>query len=184
MDNNKKYRGVSGPTILSFIVIVAVVLWMANQLQMHQQEMSYSAFESEVEDGNVTNVYINQNSAVPTGTVSVTLKDDDTARRVNVSDVREVQKLLDEHKIDYGMSDVPRESMLTTTLIPVLVALAGVFLIFFLMNRQNGGANAKAMNFGKSRARLTNQNEIKVTFADVAGLKEEKEDLEEIVDFL
>ena len=64
MDNNKKYRGVSGPTILRFIV--AVVLWMANQLQMHQQEMSYSAFESEVEDGNVTNVYINQNSAVPT----------------------------------------------------------------------------------------------------------------------
>ena len=184
MDNNKKYRGVSGPTILSFIVIVAVVLWMANQLQMHQQEMSYSAFESEVEDGNVTNVYINQNSAVPTGTVSVTLKDDDTARRVNVSDVREVQKLLDENKIDYGMSDVPRESMLTTILIPVLVALAGVFLIFFLMNRQNGGANAKTMNFGKSRARMTNQNEIKVTFADVAGLKEEKEELEEIVDFL
>ena len=99
MDNNKKYRGVSGPTILSFIVIVAVVLWMANQLQMHQQEMSYSAFESEVEDGNVTNVYINQNSAVPTGTVSVTLKDDDTARRVNVSDVREVQELLDENNI-------------------------------------------------------------------------------------
>lgn len=184
MDNNKKYRGVSGPTILSFIVIVVVVLWMANQLQMHQQEMSYSAFVTEVEDGNVTNVYINQNSAVPTGTVSVTLKDDDTARRVNVSDVREVQELLDENNIDYGMSDVPRESMLTTILIPVLVALAGVFLIFFLMNRQGGGANAKAMNFGKSRARLTNQNEIKVTFADVAGLKEEKEELEEIVDFL
>ena len=184
MDNNKKYRGVSGPTILSFIVIVVIVLWMANQLQMHQQEMSYSAFVSEVEDDNVTNVYINQNSAVPTGTVSVTLKDDDTARRVNVSDVREVQELLDENNIDYGMSDVPRESMLTTILIPVLVALAGVFLIFFLMNRQNGGANAKAMNFGKSRARLTNQNEIKVTFADVAGLKEEKEELEEIVDFL
>ena len=184
MDNNKKYRGVSGPTILSFIVIVVIVLWMANQLQMHQQEMSYSTFVSEVEDGNVANVYINQNSAVPTGTLSVTLKDDDAARRVNVSDVKEVQELLDENEVVYGMSDVPRESMMTTILIPVLVALGGVFLIFFLMNRQGNGANAKAMNFGKSRARMTNQDEIKVTFADVAGLKEEKEELEEIVDFL
>ncbi len=184
MDNNKKYRGVSGPTILSFIVIVVIVLWMANQLQMHQQEMSYSTFVSEVEDGNVANVYINQNSAVPTGTLLVTLKDDDAARRVNVSDVKEVQELLDENEVVYGMSDVPRESMMTTILIPVLVALGGVFLIFFLMNRQGNGANAKAMNFGKSRARMTSQNEIKVTFADVAGLKEEKEELEEIVDFL
>ena len=184
MDSNKKYRGVSGPAILSFIVIVVAVLWMANQLQMHQQEMSYSTFVSEVEDGNVANVYINQNSAVPTGTLSVTLKDDDAARRVNVSDVKEVQELLDENEVVYGMSDVPRESMMTTILIPVLVALGGVFLIFFLMNRQGNGANAKAMNFGKSRARMTSQNEIKVTFADVAGLKEEKEELEEIVDFL
>ena len=184
MDNNKKYRGVSGPTILSFIVIVVIVLWMANQLQMHQQEMSYSTFVSEVEDGNVANVYINQNSAVPTGTLSVTLKDDDAARRVNVSDVKEVQELLDENEVVYGMSDVPRESMMTTILIPVLVALGGVFLIFFVMNRQGNGANAKAMNLGKSRARMTSQNEIKVTFADVAGLKEEKEELEEIVDFL
>src|SRR5699024_5852692 len=99
---------------------------MANQLQMHQQEMSYSAFESEVEDGNVTNVYINQNSAVPTGTVSVTLKDDDTARRVNVSDVREVQKLLDEHKIDYGMSDVPRESIIDLVLIKKFLYLSDI----------------------------------------------------------
>ena len=184
MDSNKKYRGVSGPAILSFIVIVVAVLWMANQLQMHQQEMSYSTFVSEVEDGNVANVYINQNSAVPTGTLSVTMKDDEAARRVNVSDVREVQELLDENEVLYGMSDVQKESMMTTILIPVLVALGGVFLIFFLMNRQGGGANAKAMNFGKSRARMTNQDEIKVTFADVAGLKEEKEELEEIVDFL
>ena len=184
MDSNKKYRGVSGPAILSFIVIVVAVLWMANQLQMHQQEMSYSTFVSEVEDGNVANVYINQNSAVPTGTLSVTMKDDEAARRVNVSDVREVQELLDENEVVYGMSDVHKESMMTTILIPVLVALGGVFLIFFLMNRQGGGANAKAMNFGKSRARMTNQDEIKVTFADVAGLKEEKEELEEIVDFL
>ena len=184
MDNNRKYRGVSGPTILTFIVIVVIALWMANQLQVHRQEMTYTTFVSEVEDGNVAEAYINQNSAVPTGTVTVTLKEDQSKRTVNVSDVKEVEDLLEENGIRYGMSDVPKESMATTVLIPLLITLGGVFLIFFLMNRQNGGANAKAMNFGKSRARMTTQNEIKVTFADVAGLQEEKEELEEIVDFL
>lgn len=184
MDNNRKYRGVNGPTILTFIVIVVIALWMANQLQVHRQEMTYTTFVSEVEDGNVAEAYINQNSAVPTGTVTVTLKEDQSTRTVNVSDVKEVEDLLEENGIRYGMSDVPKESMATTVLIPLLITLGGVFLIFFLMNRQNGGANAKAMNFGKSRARMTTQNEIKVTFADVAGLQEEKEELEEIVDFL
>lgn len=174
----------SGPTILTFIVIVVIALWMANQLQVHRQEMTYTTFVSEVEDGNVAEAYINQNSAVPTGTVTVTLKEDQSTRTVNVSDVKEVEDLLEENGIRYGMSDVPKESMATTVLIPLLITLGGVFLIFFLMNRQNGGANAKAMNFGKSRARMTTQNEIKVTFADVAGLQEEKEELEEIVDFL
>ena len=184
MDNNRKYRGVSGPTILTFIVIVVIALWMANQLQVHRQEMTYTTFVSAVEDGNVAEAYINQNSAVPTGTVTVTLKEDQSKRTVNVSDVKEVEDLLEENGIRYGMSDVPKESMATTVLIPLLITLGGVFLIFFLMNRQNGGTNAKAMNFGKSRARMTTQNEIKVTFADVAGLQEEKEELEEIVDFL
>ena len=167
-----------------FIVIVVAALWMANQLQVHQQEMTYTAFVNEVEDGNVRDVYISQNSAVPTGTVSVTLKDDGTTRTVNVSDVDKVEELLQSNEVDYGMSDVPRESMISTILIPLLITMCGVFLLFFLMNRQGGGSNAKAMNFGKSRARMTTQNEIKVTFADVAGLKEEKEELEEIVDFL
>ncbi|HJD46268.1 MAG TPA: ATP-dependent metallopeptidase FtsH/Yme1/Tma family protein, partial [Candidatus Mediterraneibacter norfolkensis] len=167
-----------------FIVIVVAALWMANQLQIHQQEMSYTRFVTEVEEGNVKDAYISQNSAVPTGTVTVTLEGEDTARTVNVSDVEKVETLLQENDIDYGMSDVPRESMITTIAIPLLITLCGVMLLFFLMNRQNGGANAKAMNFGKSRARMTTQNEIKVTFNDVAGLKEEKEELEEIVDFL
>ena len=171
-------------TILMFIVIVVAALWMANQLQIHQQEMSYTSFVEEVEEENVTEAYINQNSAVPTGTVTVTLKGEDAARTVNVSDVEKVESLLQENDIDYGMSDVPRESMFTTIAIPLLITLCGVMLLFFLMNRQNGGANAKAMNFGKSRARMSTQNDIKVTFSDVAGLKEEKEALEEIVDFL
>ena len=167
-----------------FIVLVVLALWMGSRLQIHRQEMTYTEFVSEVQQDNVTDVYMDQSSAVPTGTVSFMLKDEDTARSVNVSDVDEVETLLEENGVVYELSAVPEESVFTTVLLPLLITLGGVLLIFYLMNRQNGGANAKAMNFGKSRARMTNHDEIKVTFADVAGLKEEKEELEEIVDFL
>ena len=167
-----------------FIVIVAAVLWMASQLQMHQQEMTWSEFVSEVEAGNVTDVYIEQSRAVPTGTVTLELKDDSSTRKVNVSNVEEVEDFCEENELEYRVEPVPRESVLSSVLLPVLITMGGIALIFFLMNRQGGGANAKAMNFGKSRAKMSGQNEIKVTFADVAGLKEEKEELEEIVDFL
>jgi len=184
LNNSRKYRGTSGPAIIMFIVIVAAVLWMASQLQMHQQEMTWSEFVSEVEDDNVTDVYIEQSRAVPTGIVTLELKDDNSTRKVNVSNVEEVEAFCDENGLSYRLEPVPQESVLSTVLLPVLITMGGIALIFFLMNRQGGGANAKAMNFGKSRAKMSGQNEIKVTFADVAGLKEEKEELEEIVDFL
>ena len=184
MNNSRKYRGASGPAIIMFIVIVAAVLWMASQLQMHQQEMTWSEFVSEVEAGNVTDVYIEQSRAVPTGTVTLELKDDSSTRKVNVSNVEEVEDFCEENELEYRVEPVPQESVLSSVLLPVLITMGGIALIFFLMNRQGGGANAKAMNFGKSRAKMSGQNEIKVTFADVAGLKEEKEELEEIVDFL
>ena len=169
---------------MMFVVIVAAALWMAGRMQTHRQEMAYTDFVAMVQDGNVEDVYIDLNSAVPTGTVSFMLKDAGETRVVNVSDVEEVKDLLDENDVLYSISAIPEESILTSILLPLLITLGGVFLIFWLMNRQNGGANAKAMSFGKSRARMTGQDEIKVTFADVAGLKEEKEELEEIVDFL
>ena len=184
MENKKKYRGVNWGSILLFVLIIGGILWMANKVQMHQQEISYSTFVKEVEAGNVTAADIRQNSAVPTGRVTLSLKDDSSVRSLNVSDVGKVEELLQKNDVKYSLEDVPKESIIMSAVLPSLITLCGIFLLFMLMNRQNGGTNSKAMNFGKSRARMSTQNEIKVTFADVAGLKEEKEELEEIVDFL
>lgn len=184
MENKKKYRGVNWGSILLFILIIGGILWMANKVQMHQQEISYATFVKEVEAGNVTAADIRQNSAVPTGRVTLSLKDDSSVRSLNVSDVGKVEEFLQENDVKYSLEDVPKESIIMSAVLPSLITLCGIFFLFMLMNRQNGGTNSKAMNFGKSRARMSTQNEIKVTFADVAGLKEEKEELEEIVDFL
>ena len=184
MENKKKYRGVNWGSILLFVLIIGGILWMANKVQMHQQEISYATFVEEVEAGNVTAADIRQNSAVPTGRVTLSLKEDSSVRSLNVSDVGKVEELLQKNDVKYSLEDVPKESIIMSAVLPSLITLCGIFLLFMLMNRQNGGTNSKAMNFGKSRARMSTQNEIKVTFADVAGLKEEKEELEEIVDFL
>ena len=184
MENKKKYRGVNWGSILLFVLIIGGILWMANKVQMHQQEISYATFVKEVEAGNVTAADIRQNSAVPTGRVTLSLKDDSSVRSLNVSDVGKVEEFLQKNDVKYSLEDVPKESIIMSAVLPSLITLCGIFFLFMLMNRQSGGTNSKAMNFGKSRARMSTQNEIKVTFADVAGLKEEKEELEEIVDFL
>ena len=180
----QKRRGPNWGSYIIFIVIIVGALWFMGQMQSAEQQMTYMEFLQEVEADNVAGPIINQNEDVPTGYVSVTLKDSGAIRKVYVSDVKEVEKLLLENKIEYQMTDVEDESLMTVVL-PSLITVGGIFLLFMLMNRQsNGGANAKAMNFGKSRAKLSTDSDKKVTFANVAGLKEEKEALEEIVDFL
>ncbi|MFR8345250.1 cell division protein FtsH [Mediterraneibacter gnavus] len=182
--NDKKYKGISGVTVVVFIAVVFFVLWMTSRVQMRGQEMTFTQFEQEIKDDNVTEVVINQNKAVPTGVVTLTLRDSKETGRVNVSDVNETQKLLDKNDVEYRISAIPQDSVLSTTVLPVVLMLVGFMFITMMMNRQSGGANAKAMNFGKSRARMSSENDKKVTFADVAGLQEEKEELAEIVDFL
>ena len=185
MNNNNKYRTMSGASVVMFIAIVFFALWFTGQMQQRDQEMTYTDFVQQVKDDNVAVAIINQSKSVPTGTVTVTLKSPHSSRVVYVSDVNKAQELLSDHKVKYDILKVPEDTMFTTVVVPVLITMAGVFLIFLLMNRQGGGgANAKAMNFGKSRARLNSPADKQVTFAEVAGLKEEKEELEEIVDFL
>ena len=185
MNNNNKYRTMSGASVVMFIAIVFFALWFTGQMQQRDQEITYSQFIKELKDGNVADAIINQSKSVPTGTVTVNLKNPHGSRIVNITDVNETRELLDKYDVVYRVLKVQEETILTTILVPVLITMAGVFLIFMLMNRQGGGgANAKAMNFGKSRARLNSPADKQVTFAEVAGLKEEKEELEEIVDFL
>ena len=182
--NNKKYKSMGGATFLTFIVIVFLALWLTNRFQVKDQEMTNQSFVQEVKDKNVQDVTIKQNKTVPTGVVTVTIKDSGAVIQVTTSDVEKTQEMLNKAGIEYKLLDVPQDSWFTTILIPLLITFLGITVIFMFMNRQGGGANAKAMNFGKSRAKMTTDTDKKVTFADVAGLKEEKEELEEIVDFL
>jgi len=177
-----RQRG-GGATIISFVVIVIIALWLMSRFQAGIQEMTFTEFQEALRGNRVEEVIINQNRTVPTGVVRVSLAEGQE-RRVNVSDVNEVRAMLRTHNIDYRMGNVPEENWLTTLMLPIVIAMVCVLLLFMLLSRQNGGANAKAMNFGKSRARMATEKDVKVTFADVAGLQEEKEALEEIVDFL
>ena len=139
-------------------------------------------FVSEMEEGLVVDVEIHPNVQVPTGMLRITLRDNQQ-RNLYVSDVVEVQELVKSYNIEPIVKDVPQENWFITELLPLLMLLVVVVFMFSMMNAQNAGnSGGKMMNFGKSRARLMTGGEV--TLKDVAGLKEEKEDLEEIVDFL
>lgn len=186
--NEKKGRGLSGVTLLIFVVFLFAALWFTNQFDQKEKELTWKQFQKVIEKDNVESVVISQNKNVPTGRVEIELKDkktsDSEVKYYYVSDVNDIQDYLKDKNIEYEMPDVPQDSWLTTTIVPMLLMFGGILIIFFFMNRQGGGANAKAMSFGKSRARLSTEMDKKITFAQVAGLTEEKEELEEIVDFL
>lgn len=184
MNESNRRAGISPVSFGLFIVIVLFTLWVMGQNQMRKQEMTYPRFCQEVAAGNIEDVYIQQNEEVPTGTVVATMSDTGASVRVYVSDVSAVQELLQKYELDYANSNVAENKWLREIVLPTALCLAAVMLLFFMMNRQGGGANAKAMNFGRNRARMNSPEDMKVTFDSVAGLKEEKEELQEIVDFL
>ena len=183
MDSNKN-RGFGGATFILFLVTLFAVFWFTNQAQNRDREFTYREYQEALENGDIQRAVINQDRSIPTGQIVFTLDDGET-KTLNVSNVNEVQEQLEEEKIDFIVTSVPEESWITTVLLPMGISIVAVLVVFLLMNRQaGGGANAKAMNFGKSRAKMSTDKDKKVNFDKVAGLKEEKEELEEIVDFL
>nr|WP_101878079.1 ATP-dependent zinc metalloprotease FtsH [Lachnoclostridium edouardi] len=146
--------------------------------------MSRQGFVEALDSGNVESISIQPNKETPTGEVTLKLKGDKNDYHVNVSDVKEIENMLEERGLDYTMDDVPHESYMMTVILPVILTGIMVVAIFAFMNLRagGGGTNAKMMNFGKSRARISRDS--KVNFKKVAGLQEEKEELEEVVDFL
>lgn len=178
----KQFRGLG----FYFILIGAAVLvwYLISSSLTSGASYTYGEFVNALKNGTVVSVEIVQNREVPTGKVEILLNTNQV-KDLYVSNVEETEKLLKEYGItNYIMEDVRRESFLATTLLPCLVTFVVVFLIFSLMNNQSSGGGSKVMNFGKSRAKMTTDQNKLVTFKNVAGLDEEKEELEEIVDFL
>lgn len=172
---------------LYLILIVALIgcyFYLNNQVT-NQSNYTLASLEKAAEDQNITSAKIIQNREVPTGSVVVEIVGQGQ-KRLFVTDVTEVEAMLRENGVDPVVENVPQENVFMTTLLPILLSTGLIILIFVMMNRQmsGGSGNAKMMNFGKSRARMMSPDDKKVTFQNVAGLQEEKEDLVEVVDFL
>ena len=172
-----------------YLVLVAALIagyLFLNQQVTTQNDYSWQQLESALENDQVVGARIRQNQEVPTGSVVVDILNEGQ-KIVYVTDVREAEQLLKENQVYPDVEDVPRDNVFLSTLFPVLLTGGLVIMIILMMNRQmsgGGGSNAKMMNFGKSRARMSSPEDKKITFQNVAGLEEEKEDLVEVVDFL
>ena len=179
----KNYRGIG--FYIGLVLIVILVWYLLGNSQDTAGAYTYAEFEKALDKDEGVAVTIQQNREIPTGVLRITLKNEQSVK-LNVSDVNDAQQLMEKYDFDsYVMRNVPSENWLTS-LLPLLVVFAAMFILFMMMNNQNAGAggNSKMMNFGKSRAKMSTDENKKVTFDNVAGLREEKEELEEIVDFL
>ena len=184
--NSKRnsFRGIGFYALLIFIVMA---VWTFLDGNGTTSSYTREAFEKDIESGNAEAIQIVQNREVPTGSVVVKLSDS-TQKVLVVSDVNEVISYLeDEDVLNYTLENVPAENWLVM-LLPYVLVIGAMFFFFMMMSNQAaanaGGGGNKMMNFGKSRAKMMTDETKRVTFANVAGLKEEKEELEEIVDFL
>ena len=165
------------------ILLLLAAIWVS---QMHNMpsDYSYDSFMKDLENSNIYAAEINQNEQVPTGYLRVTLTGGGE-RTLYVTDVGEMEELLRDHNVRVMVKNVPQENWFLNYVLPILVGLIVLVFIFVMLNAQNNNAgnnNSKMMNFGKSRARMAADTGI--TLKDVAGLMEEKEELEEIIDFL
>lgn len=180
----QKNRGIGGLSTLIIILFVVGLYWFIGQMSQQQRSFSNKEFTDAIAQDRIESVVIVQDKAVPTGSLEIRLKGEEDIKVLQVSDVNAAQETLSNAGItNIQIIDVPEDSWFMTTLLPTLLMIAALIFVFMLMNRPTG-ANAKAMNFGRNRAKMSNPSDKHITFAQVAGLQEEKEELEEIVDFL
>ena len=176
----------NGKTINSyfiFIILLLLVIFGLNLLNNRTDEYTKAEFIADLDAGNVSEVVVQPNGEAPTGYLEIQMKNG-VSHKLYATDITELETLVREYGIDPVVNDIERENWFLTYMLPMLVVLAvGIFLFMMMNAQQAGGGNGKMMNFGKSRAKMT-LGDKSVTFAQVAGLKEEKEELEEIVDFL
>ena len=176
----------NGKTINSyfiFIILLLLVIFGLNLLNNRTDEYTKAEFIADLDAGNVSEVVVQPNGEAPTGYLKIQMKNG-ASHKLYATDITELETLVREYGFDPVVNDIERENWFLTYMLPMLVVLAvGIFLFMMMNAQQAGGGNGKMMNFGKSRAKMT-LGDKSVTFAQVAGLKEEKEELEEIVDFL
>ena len=176
----------NGKTINSyfiFIILLLLVIFGLNLLNNCTDEYTKAEFIADLDAGNVSEVVVQPNGEAPTGYLEIQMKNG-VSHKLYATDITELETLVREYGFDPMVNDIERENWFLTYMLPMLVVLAvGIFLFMMMNAQQAGGGNGKMMNFGKSRAKMT-LGDKSVTFAQVAGLKEEKEELEEIVDFL
>ena len=183
--NTKKNGNFRGMGVYVVLVLAVVFIWYFLSQNTASNSYTKTDFEKALKDGDVINVEVVQNREIPTGSLTVSLKGD-KREVLYVSDVNSIQDLMDEYDFTaYTCDDVPAENWIMT-LLPYLLVFGAVFILFMIANNNAAaqGGGSKMMNFGKNRAKLTTEEDNKTTFDDVAGLKEEMEELEEIVDFL
>ncbi len=171
--------------LLIMLALLFAIQLFGARISATVQNYTQDAFAKDISAGNVEGVVIIPNKETPTGVARVELKGGET-KVLYATDIRDVEKMVRDSGLDPAVQDVPRDSWFVTSLLPMLLVTAVCMIFFYMMNMQQmggGGANAKMMNFGKSRA-VRAQEKDRVTLGDVAGLQEEKEDLQEIIDFL
>ncbi len=178
-----KQGGKSFNSFFVFLIMLVLVVAVLSLFSEQRNGYTRADFMSDLEGDKIEELIIQPNAETPTGYVEVEMTDG-SDRRLYVTDVSEIEEVIRQAGYDPVVLDVQRQSWFLTTLVPMLIVLVVGLFLFMMLNTQNtGGSNGKMMNFGKSRAKMV-VGEKKVTFAQVAGLKEEKEELQEIVDFL
>ena len=183
--NTKKTFNFKGIGIYIVLVLAVVCIWYWLGENAASNSYTTANFEKALEEKLVDSVEVVQNREIPTGSLVIHFTDG-KRQTLYVSDVNEIQNVMRAHGFDnFSCDDVPAESWLMT-LLPYLLVFGAIFILFVILNNNAAaqGGGGKMMNFGKNRAKLTTEDENKTKFENVAGLKEEKEELEEIVDFL